>query len=109
MKKTKFNKFFKKAQGLPLNTIVIAMLVIIVMVVIVVFFTKGIGDSGDKLEGASDCSFSNPLISTDDYKSVKSEDSTGSGCGEGEKSIATVILPKKNGKAQICCGTPQSK
>jgi len=34
---------FKKAQGLPMNTIVIAAIVLVVLVVIVMIFTGGIG------------------------------------------------------------------
>ena len=34
---------FKKAQGLPMNTIVIAAIVLVVLVVIVLIFTGGIG------------------------------------------------------------------
>ena len=45
-------KMRKKAQGMPLNTIIIAMIVLIVLVVLIYFFTvkfKGFG------EGVEDC------------------------------------------------------
>lgn len=41
--------YYKKSQGLPLNTIVIAILVIIVMLVIVVFFTSNISESSSTI------------------------------------------------------------
>ena len=47
------NNFFKKAQALPLNTIVIAILVIIVLVVIIVFFNTSVEESGDQLSSTS--------------------------------------------------------
>lgn len=56
----------KKAQGLPLNTIVIAILVIIVMLVIIVFFTSKVGESGSTIDDTTNtltvCEESNPLI-----------------------------------------------
>jgi len=61
-------KLGKKAQGLPLNTIVIAILVIIVLLVIVVFFTTNIGKQGKTLgettKGVTDnCDRTNPILS----------------------------------------------
>lgn len=46
----------KKSQGLPLNTIVIAILVVIVLLVIIVFFTTRVGESGETLESSSSAS-----------------------------------------------------
>ena len=59
-----FNK--KRAQGLPLNTIVIAVLVVVVLVVIVLAFTTNIGNFNDSVEdtGASQCTADNPAIVT---------------------------------------------
>lgn len=41
----------KKGQGLPLNTIVIAILVVIVLILIVTFFLVGFGGLTDKIKG----------------------------------------------------------
>lgn len=43
----------KKAQGLPLNTIVIAAIAVLVLVIVVLFFAGKFGDSNKALE---DCS-----------------------------------------------------
>ena len=40
----------KKAQGMPLNTIVIAAIVLVVMVVLILIFTGGIGKWGEDRE-----------------------------------------------------------
>lgn len=60
------NLFNNKAQSLPLNTIVIAVLVVIVLLVIIVFFTSNVGESGETLNqnSASACSISNPALAT---------------------------------------------
>ena len=59
------NKMLKRAQALPLNTIVIAILVIIVLLVIIVFFTTKVGDSGETInqQGTSQCEITNGAIS----------------------------------------------
>ena len=57
----------KKSQGLPLNTIVIALLVIIVLVMIIGYFVTGFGGAGEDINevksSMEDCSFSNSAIS----------------------------------------------
>ena len=58
-------KFYKKAQSLPLNTIVIALLVVIVLVVIVLAFTSNIGSANETISenSASNlCSVENVAI-----------------------------------------------
>ena len=58
---------FKKSQGLPLNTIVLALLVIIVLVLLIGYFVTGIGKSSDNIEKTEksvyQCDKSNPLLS----------------------------------------------
>ena len=78
-----------KAQGLALNTIVIAILVIIVLLVIIVFFTTQVGETGDQLDNnsASQCNENNPALSTlgyDEYQEIDAEEGqTCSGLGDG--------------------------
>ena len=69
----------RKAQGLPLNTIVIAILVIIVLLVIVVFFTTNVGKSGEQLDQNSvgQCSEDNPALATlgyTDYEEINEDE-----------------------------------
>ena len=52
----------RKGQGLPLNTIVLAILVIIVLLFIIVFFAGQVGQTGEDIEETRDCSYSNPAI-----------------------------------------------
>lgn len=54
----------KKAQGLPLNTIVIALLVVVVLVVIILAFTTNVGNfnRGVDDQSASQCRPNNPAI-----------------------------------------------
>ena len=54
----------KKAQGLPLNTIVIALLVVVVLVVIILAFTTNIGGFNTQVQetGAGVCNSGNPAI-----------------------------------------------
>ncbi len=103
----KTNKFFKKAQSLPLDTIVIAMLVIIVMLVIVVFFTSSVGKTGDQLDenSASVCSPSNPALNALGYENIKSEDDVADdGCENGRVEISIIHLDDdEDGDKMICC------
>ena len=76
----KFVMVTKKSQGLPLNTIVIALLVIIVLVVLIGYFITGFGKSanqtGDIQNAYSKCHESNELISSvydlDKYNLIES-------------------------------------
>ena len=54
--------FNRKGQGLPLNTIVIAILVILVLLFIILFFAEGMIDFGDDTEAARDCGLANPVV-----------------------------------------------
>ena len=77
----KFVMVTKKSQGLPLNTIVIALLVIIVLVVLIGYFITGFGKSanqtGDIQNAYSKCHESNELISSvydlDKYEITKTQ------------------------------------
>ncbi len=91
----KIKKLNKKGQGLPLNTIVIAILVIIVLLVIIVFFTSKIGESGKTLDGVnndytSNCDKNtNPLLASyknDENIFVVSTDDKGK-CNSGSNKV----------------------
>ena len=93
----------QKAQGLPLNTIVIAILVIIVLLVIVVFFTSRIGESGKAINALEGCEATNPVTSgyTNPQPRVES-------CNEGETRISAIApVEGENGELVICCGTQE--
>ena len=95
---------FKKGQGLPLNTIVIAILVILVLVVIIVFFTTNVGKTGDELENQGSVSAcdagSNPAIKTLGHKSAQYADEDD--CTDRGGSVLDMVSADKDGKA--CCG-----
>ena len=101
---------FKKAQGLPLNTIVIAILVIIVMLVIVVFFTNNVGKSGKQINQVSGCTDQNPALTSIGYTNIHEEtgkDANNLVCTQGGKYIKLIPKVKDDtGKYSICCGTP---
>ena len=103
----KINKFFKKGQALPLNTIVIAILVVIVLVVIIVFFTSSTGESLDtvKKNGATGCSTSNSALKTLGYKEVSLLE-VGQSCSDydGMSEIAGFSEKDENGQTKLCCG-----
>lgn len=109
----------KKAQGLPLNTIVIAILVIIVMLVIVVFFTSQIGESGSTIDdtqgqftGSNACSVSNPAatalgytqFSEANYGQAQIDAGTArdTACNNALADSKYIPIPVEEGK--ICCG-----
>ncbi len=91
----------KKGQGLPLQTIVIAILVIIVLLVIVVFFVAKMGNAGGDVDKTSnnlkDCNMNNPAINTI-YSDVEEGDGDGN-CDEGFSSIPGI---------PDCCGKPKT-
>lgn len=100
----KFNKFFKRGQALPLNTIVIAILVILVLLVIIVFFTTNVGQFGEDVENKGNvdsCDVdSNPAIGTLGYTSAEflnAED-----CSDRRGTKISVVT--KNDRDEICCG-----
>ena len=81
----KFVMVTKKSQGLPLNTIVIALLVIIVLVVLIGYFITGFGKSanqtGDIQDRYSECDDANVAISSiydlDKYTTTKNPPTEG--------------------------------
>lgn len=96
-----FNK--KKAQGLPLNTIVIALLVVVVLVVIVLAFTTNIGNFNDSLNdnSGSACSAGNPAIqafveNASDYNNYDFVEDSCSG---------VTISAIRNSSGAVCCAT----
>ncbi len=75
-----FKNLHKRAQSLPLNTIVIAILVVIVLLIIIVTFTDSFTGSNDSLNDASGCTETNPLVSVryeNPQKSVVGEQTNG--------------------------------
>ena len=58
-----FKNLHKRAQSLPLNTIVIAIMVVIVLLIIIVTFTDSFTGSNEQLSQASGCTDTNPLVS----------------------------------------------
>ena len=99
-------QLFRKGQGLPLNTIVIAILVIIVLLVIVVFFTSRVGETGGQLDenSAVDCSINNPAISAlGRYDDANFQDTC-----DGEAFDTLVFIPK-NDNGQVCCARVEDR
>ena len=86
----------KKAQSLPLNTIVIAILVVIVLLIIIVAFTDGFTGSNRQISEATSCSSANPSLK--DYKSID-EYSPDQCTGDLER-IYTVQVEDKD---KVCC------
>ena len=100
----RINKFnSSKAQALPLNTIVIAILVVIVMVVMIVMFNGGTDDAKKDLNGMSDsfsgCSNSNTLYSK--YDNVA--EMTKAECRD-DSIKGSVLMAATEDKDKICCG-----
>ena len=98
----------RKAQGLPLNTIVIAILVIIVLLVIIVFFTTRVGETGEQLDqnSASKCDESNPAISTVYSNIDTAEEMSRESCGGNNQRIVPGI--SVDGENMVCCVTLES-
>ncbi|MCH8520107.1 MAG: hypothetical protein LAT82_05115 [Nanoarchaeota archaeon] len=94
----------KKAQSLPLNTIVIALLVVVVLVVIILAFTTNIGGFNTQVNevGGGNCNAGNPAIAAI-YGSNANIDATKSeqdGCDAGFSRVPGV---SGNGEGTICC------
>lgn len=88
-----------KAQSLPLNTIVIAILVIIVLLVIVLFFTGKIGETSGTIDettaGIRDCSLENTVLTG--YIDIKEEATS---CPSEASRIPGMDVEEGN----VCCG-----
>lgn len=106
-----FNRI-KKGQGLPLNTIVLAILVIIVLLVIIVFFTSKMGDTSQQLDDnaqIAQCSTKNVAITSLGYKSVSYDYSDNAGvCNTGYSKLS--IVPDEKGTdglatGRVCCAS----
>ena len=95
-----------KAQGLPLNTIVLAILVIIVLLVVIVFFTSKMGSAGDSLDdtssGLRNCAVGSYIIPIDKYSDASP--ATTPECEGDDVRIYGADVPDK----QICCATPKT-
>lgn len=95
-------KFNRKAQSLPLNTIVIALLVVIVLVVIVLAFTSNIGNTNNTLNEANACGPDNAGITIIyDPKTYDIKSEAGTSCPEGATRIPGVQTPD----GQVCCAS----
>lgn len=96
-----------KAQGLPLNTIVIALLVIIVLVVIIVFFSSSMIKNQDQINNLAGCSDANSALGVAGWKDIESSDDN---CPSGKTQIKLVPTSSKkdtNGvvtSVTLCCG-----
>ena len=77
----------EKAQGMPLNMIIIAVILLVVLVVVLSIFSGNIGK------------FSKDLQSCGTRSGVCKPDN----CGEGEIKIEGVGCPKQNNNEQVCC------
>ena len=102
---SKFNN--SKAQGLPLNTIVIAILVVVVMVVMIVMFNGGTDDAKKDLNGMSDsfsgCSNGNTIYSKyDNVAEMTKAECRGISDG-------SVLMAATEDKDKICCGYMNDK
>jgi len=102
----------KKSQGLPLNTIVLAILVIIVLLVIIVFFTSKIGDTSKQLDQnaqIASCSTSNVAISSLGYTSANYEKSNNLGvCDSGSTKLSIIPVEKTadgSPTGRVCCAS----
>ena len=92
----------KKAQGLPLNTIVIALLVVVVLVVLIFAFVNNIGQSQsqlDEVREGSACTPDNNLVIAQfgANADVAGDNPT---CEEGFRRVTGV---SGNGEGNICC------
>ena len=76
----------ERAQGMPLNIIIIAVILLIVLVVILSIFSGNISK------------FSKDLQSCGTRNGVCNEN-----CGDGQVKIEGVSCPKKGDKEQVCC------
>jgi len=106
-----FNKN-KKAQGLPLNTIVLAILVIIVLLVIIVFFTSKMGDTSKSLDQNAQiakCSTKNVAIAALGFTDAQYSDDAKSCSNLGDNYKPISVIPSNkdanNAVIGICCGT----
>ena len=88
----------KKAQGLPLETIVIAVIVIIVLVVIIGIFIGGTSDAGDDSKqiknSLAGCNVQNPLIEEGSNPTPEVE------CNTDEKQVTATTK-----EGFVCCVT----
>ena len=93
----------KKAQGLSVNTIIIAAIALIVLVVLVAVFTGKLGDWGKNLKAAENKYCGDvPASETEPASSAGGKVTTGSSCGK-QTQIYGNFKELKSG--QICCST----
>jgi len=77
----------KKAQGLPLNIVIISILLLIVLAIVVLIFTGRIGEFNKGLE---ECPSGGRCIETGD-------------CNEGEAKIPLKCRTSEGKKGNFCC------
>ena len=82
----------RKAQGLSLNTIVIAAIVLIVLVVVITLFYRSTGDFDSDIQSAAESKCETPLI----------QRSKETGCRSDEKKIYESFGTEFN-KDKVCC------
>lgn len=103
----KSNKFFKKGQSLPLNTIIIAILVILVLVFIILYFTTGITKTGEDMNSNQDninaCEVGSFLISEEKYDDARNDVEVKLGCSSIQSGDWVKISGAKANEGYICC------
>jgi len=85
----------KKAQGISLETIIVAIIVIVVLVILVLIFTGRMGN----------------FVNTSNACTVRGGNCvSGTVCGDNQREVVGGICSKKDGEpAQVCCiGIPTS-
>jgi len=87
----------KKAQGMPLNTIVIAAIVLVVMVVLILIFTGGIGKWGEDREEQQEIANARAEC-LGKLGTIKTEKECGDMGGYAEDTTITNV-----GKGFVCC------
>lgn len=100
----KLNNFFsRKGQGLPLNTVVIAILVVLVLVILIVYFTTSMNKTGDDIEqntqGVNACKVGSYIIPADKYSDVDDTKNADESCKDGWVRIYSA----KTDEGKICC------
>ncbi len=95
----------KKAQGLPINVIIVAAIALIVLVVIVAIFTGRIGLFGQKVASVGkECV---AYYSVKDDATLDTAEWKTSACGIGEKEVFTALDADQH-PTEHCCVTWES-
>lgn len=106
----KYNNFFnKKGQGLPLNTVVLAILVVLVLVILIVYFTTSMTKSGNDIEtntqAVNACEVGSYIISADDYSDASNKDKghTNNVTCDTKNNWVRIYSGKTGENGYVCC------